>query len=223
MTIKTAGKPRQIHATGRQPIGATMIVAYLHGKGGDRKQGQNDSRFGGNFNRIRNLMLLTAASMSRRTFPILAIRARSRSRPFWRRRSRRRQRPKCSSPAAQWAASSVTGLRRMPNLRRNCQGCCCSDRFQTLISRNRPSSKAKLPLFIGHGGGDKTSPIDGMEAFYASIRKASPGYPVWLHRFETGSHGTPVRMSRLAAGAEPDAGRALGISANVLRRTLDFY
>ena len=55
--------------------------------------------------------------------------------------------------------------------------------------------KSGKPLFIGHGGNDKTSPIAGMEDFYASIRKASPAYPVWLHRFETGSHGTPIRMT----------------------------
>ena len=36
--------------------GASMIVLYLHGQGGSRKQGVDDFTFGGNFNRIKNLM-----------------------------------------------------------------------------------------------------------------------------------------------------------------------
>ena len=36
--------------------GAAIITVYLHGKGGSRKQGVDDFTFGGNFNRIKNLM-----------------------------------------------------------------------------------------------------------------------------------------------------------------------
>ena len=33
------------------------ITLYLHGQGGNRRQGVNDRTFGGNFNRIQNLMV----------------------------------------------------------------------------------------------------------------------------------------------------------------------
>ncbi len=36
--------------------GASAITIYLHGQGGSRKQGVDDFTFGGNFNRIKNLM-----------------------------------------------------------------------------------------------------------------------------------------------------------------------
>ena len=36
--------------------GARLITIYLHGQGGSRKQGVDDFTFGGNFNRIKNLM-----------------------------------------------------------------------------------------------------------------------------------------------------------------------
>ena len=36
--------------------GASMIVLYLHGQGGSRSQGVNDFTFGGNFNRVKNLV-----------------------------------------------------------------------------------------------------------------------------------------------------------------------
>ena len=35
---------------------ARIITLYLHGQGGSRKQGVDDFTFGGNFNRIKNLM-----------------------------------------------------------------------------------------------------------------------------------------------------------------------
>ena len=53
---RNGGHDAEIRKTGRQR-GAKIIVAYLHGKGGNRKQGSNDYPFGGNFNRIRNLMV----------------------------------------------------------------------------------------------------------------------------------------------------------------------
>ena len=78
-----------------------------------------------------------------------------------------------------------------------------------------------MPLFIAHGSADKTSPIADMEAFYAAIRKTSPSYPVLLHRFETGSHGTPVRMADWRLALNMMLGQ-IAISVDVARRTLDF-
>ncbi|MEQ1842015.1 MAG: alpha/beta hydrolase, partial [Verrucomicrobiales bacterium] len=33
-----------------------------------------------------------------------------------------------------------------------------------------------------------------MEELYRQIREKSPGYPVKMERFESGTHGTPIRM-----------------------------
>jgi hypothetical protein len=55
LLLKTdAGDVRHV-AVGKTE-GAGIIVLYLHGQGGSRKQGVDDFTFGGNFNRIKNLM-----------------------------------------------------------------------------------------------------------------------------------------------------------------------
>ena len=55
LSLKTdAGAIRHV-AVGRTE-GARLITIYLHGQGGSRKQGVDDFTFGGNFNRIKNLM-----------------------------------------------------------------------------------------------------------------------------------------------------------------------
>ncbi len=54
LTLRTAAGDIRHVAVGKT-AGASLIVIYLHGQGGSRKQGVDDFTFGGNFNRIKNL------------------------------------------------------------------------------------------------------------------------------------------------------------------------
>jgi hypothetical protein len=194
VTINAAGKPLKFMQVGR-PIGASIIVAYLHGKGGDRKQGQNDSRFGGNFNRIRNLMLVNGGLYITPDFSDFGDKGEEEAKAVL-------EFAINASPKAELfvACGSMGGfichrLAADATFAPKMSGMLLLGSFPDPDFQKSVFFKSKIPLFIGHGGADKTSPVADMEAFYASIRKASPSYPVWLHRFETGSHGTPVRMS----------------------------
>ena len=194
VALDTAAGRVTFIATGRQS-GASIIVAYLHGKGGDRRQGQNDARFGGNFNRIRNLMLLNNGVYITPDFSDFGGRGKEQVKAIL-------EAAMTASPRARVfvACGSMGGfichrLAADAAFAPKLSGMLLLGSFPDPDFQKSPFFKAKRPLFIGHGGADKTSPIAGIEAFYAAIRKASPNYPVWLHRFETGSHGTPVRMS----------------------------
>jgi predicted esterase len=194
VALDTRAGPVKFVATGKQS-GASIIVAYLHGKGGDRFQGQNDARFGGNFNRIRNLMLLNNGLYITPDFSDFGNKGKEQVKAIL-------EAVMAASPKAKVfvACGSMGGfichrLAADAGLAPKLSGMLLLGSFPDPDFQKSAFFKAGQPLFIGHGGGDKTSPVDGMEAFYASIRKASSSYPVWLHRFETGSHGTPVRMS----------------------------
>ena len=41
---------------------ARFAIIFVHGRGGDQRLGMNDHTFGGNFNRLKNLMLLNGGS-----------------------------------------------------------------------------------------------------------------------------------------------------------------
>ena len=56
MTAKAGRVSVQYIAVGAVEGGAKAVVLYVHGRGGNRGQGANDGMFGGNFNRIKNLM-----------------------------------------------------------------------------------------------------------------------------------------------------------------------
>ena len=64
LTLKSsAGDVRHI-AVGRTE-GASIIMLYIHGLQGDRTQGVDDFTFGGNFNRLKNLIVRNGGSTSR--------------------------------------------------------------------------------------------------------------------------------------------------------------
>jgi pimeloyl-ACP methyl ester carboxylesterase len=181
-------------ATGRQQ-GASMIVLYLHGKGGDRRQGQNDNRFGGNFNRIRNLMLLSGGLYITPDFSDFGDRGAGQVKAIL-------DSAMAASPGAPVyvACGSMGGfichrLAADPETGGKLSGMLLLGSFPDPNFQKSAFFKFRRPLFIGHGSRDKSSPVDQMEEFYASIRQSAPSYPVWLHRFETGAHGTPVRMT----------------------------
>ena len=54
--------------------------------------------------------------------------------------------------------------------------------------------RTRVPLFIAHGSADSIIPVGAMDALYRQFRSTS-GYPVRMVRFETGGHGTPIRMT----------------------------
>ena len=55
--------------------------------------------------------------------------------------------------------------------------------------------KKKVPVFFGHGSHDTVFPVENQEAFFRSLRAGKGGYPARFVRFETGTHGTPIRMT----------------------------
>ncbi len=57
LVVTTDNGPVKVMATGKLDAGASVITIYLHGQGGNRQQGMNDFTFGGNFNRLKNLMV----------------------------------------------------------------------------------------------------------------------------------------------------------------------
>jgi hypothetical protein len=192
--IETSGIALHTIATGTQE-NAAFIVVYLHGQGGNRRQGSNDYTFGGNFNRIKNLavsnngLYLTPDFFSfddKGTLQVKSIIS-----AFL-----------VKSPDAKLviACGSMGGflchrLARDTDLSAQLSGMLFLGSFPDDTFKTSAAFKAGMPVFIGHGTDDSTSPLRAMEAFAADLRRAGGQASVMMHRFQSGSHGTPVRMS----------------------------
>lgn len=194
LVLKTdAGDIRHV-AVGKQQ-GAKLITVYLHGQGGSRKQGVDDFTFGGNFNRVKNLMAENGGLYLSPDFPDFGDKGAAQISALIAHYAE--QSPgapvfvACGSMggALCWklasdktVAPSLSGLLLLGSL--------WDDGF--LAS---PAFKRKVPVFFGQGSHDTVFPVDSQEAFFRSISAKSPGYPTRFVRFETGTHGTPIRMT----------------------------
>ena len=177
------------------PRDARFIVVYLYGQGGSRRQGMDDFTFGGNFNRIKNLaarnggLYLTTdftdfgATGARQVASVIAAYA-------------------AQSPGARVyvACGSMGGalcwrLADDERVAGRLGGLLLlgSHWDETFLSSR--AFRRRVPVFFGHGGSDRVFPVEQQERFFRSIMRRAPGYPARFVRFETGSHGTPIRMS----------------------------
>ncbi|WP_080605617.1 phospholipase [Sinorhizobium fredii] len=173
--------------------GAAFTVIFIHGRGGDRRLGANDFSFGGNFNRLKNLAVgnggtyyapsvrsFDAAGVADVAALIRSAAERSGGRPVV---------LSCASMGSficwgisrdQQAAAMLGGMMVM--------GGVADPAFE-----ESAAYKARLPVFFSHGSNDSVYPAEAQVALYRSLRNKD--YPARFVLFETGSHGTPVRMT----------------------------
>lgn len=188
-----AGKVRHIAVgTSRR---ASVIVVYLHGQGGNRRQGADDFTFGGNFNRIKNLVNNARGLYLSPDFSDFGEMGAAEIKALLSIYMR-------ASPAAEvvFACGSMGGalcwrFARDADMAPRLGGLILLGSLWDGDFTGSPAFRRSVPVFLGHGSRDSVFPIEKMEAFYRSVRKAQPGYPIRMVRFETGSHGTPIRMT----------------------------
>jgi pimeloyl-ACP methyl ester carboxylesterase len=176
------------------PRNANLIVVYLHGQGGSRRQGVDDFTFGGNFNRIKNLAVMAGGVYLSPDFSdfeekgadqiaalISLYAAAAPHAPIF---------IACGSAGGQlcWRLAHGNEMsKRLGGLL--LLGSLWDEKFLSSAAFRR-----RVPVYLGQGSNDPVFPVERMEEFYRMIRRKAPGYPGRMVRFETGSHGTPIRM-----------------------------
>lgn len=181
-------------ATGRREK-ASLIVIYLHGQGGNRIQGVADYTFGGNFNRVQNLITAAGGLYLSLDLPDFerggAAQVRALAEHYLSASPGARLFLACGSMGGQlcWRLAGDAGFVR------HLGGMLLLGSMWDNDFTESPAFRARVPLFFGHGSRDRVFPVERQEAFFRSILKAVPDYPVRFVRFETGTHGTPIRMT----------------------------
>ncbi len=175
--------------------GASLIVVYLHGQGGSRKQGVDDFTFGGNFNRIKNLVAEAGGLYLSPDFSDFGDHGENEIAAligFY---------AEASPGAPVFVACGSMGGALCWRLADNAKvathlggllllGSMWNDSFFSSAAFAR-----RVPVFFGQGSHDTVFPVERQEAFFRAILKRAPDYPTRFVRFETGTHGTPIRMT----------------------------
>lgn len=174
-----------------------LAVIYIHGKGGNRRQGVNDWTFGGNFNRLQNLMVRNGGALFTPDFSDFKERGTAdiasligvvrQSMP------NARIVVACGSMGGgvcwrlvsnQYTARLLSGIFIL--------GSHWYDGF--LQSNVVTASTPNVPIYIGHGSKDPVFSSDVQLEFFRKIQAQNRNYPVRFVMFDTGAHGTPIRM-----------------------------
>jgi hypothetical protein len=195
MTAKAGRVSVQYIATGAVEGGAKAVVLYVHGRGGNRGQGANDWMFGGNFNRIKNLMVRNGGVYLSGEFPNLNARGVAQAKVLLLKYAE-------NSPGAPiFVACGSLGGRICWGLAEDEEVAKHIDGFILMGSTSdddffkTAAFKRKTPVYLGHGTGDIVLNWKTQEAFFKKFKQLDPNYPVKFALFNTGSHGTPIRMT----------------------------
>ncbi len=173
---------------------ATLIVVYLHGRGGTRRQGVDDELAGGNFNRIKTMVAQAGGLYLSPDFSEFdgrgAAEIAALLEPY-----------AAASPGAPvfLACGSMGGvicywLAENPAIASRLGGLLLLGTYPDDTFLASEAFRRKVPVLIAQGTGDKIYNVEWMEAFFSAIRIASPGYPVKMVSFDKGTHGSPIRM-----------------------------
>lgn len=192
-TIDTPNGKISFASVGRA-TGARLVTFYIHGRGGDQRQGVNDYTFGGNFNRIKNLMVRNSSLYVSPDAGALDDAAVERVRHLIAAVLRQAGEARLVLACASAGGAVCHALADDASLVGRMAGIAFLGSYGLDSYFASAAYRGNVPLFLAHGSADSIISYEGIASFYERARK-TPAYPVRLIRFETGGHGTPIRMT----------------------------
>lgn len=170
--------------------GARFSVIFIHGRGGDRRLGMNDFSFGGNFNRLKNLAVLNGGVYLAPSVPsfdaagagLIAQLAAAVPKPVI---------VACGS----MGSLVCYDLANRPETVEDLAGIAILGGPPANDLPGCAAVRAGLPIHFGHGSNDSVYDWQAQKTVFDAIRRTKKGYPAEFVLFETGSHGTPIRMT----------------------------
>ena len=182
---KTAGK-------------AKAVVIYLHGRNGSRFQGANDWMFGGNFNRIKNLMMRNGGVYLSPDFSDMGARGTGEIKALIRHFHENSPGAPIFVACGSLGGSICWALAKDPEATPMLGGLLLLGSSIDAGFLKNPAlhdPARRFPIYIGHGSRDSLMAWQPQRDFFNKIKAAAPDYPIKFALFDTGSHGTPIRMT----------------------------
>ena len=194
LALKTDVGTIRHFAVGRTK-GAAVITIYLHGRGGSRKQGVDDFTFGGNFNRIKNLMAGNDGLYLSPDFSDFGEQGAAEIAALISHYAEQSPGAKIFVACGSMGGTLCWELASDRSVVARLSGLLLLGSLWDEGFLSSAAFKGKVPVFFSQGSHDTVFPVEKQEAFYRSIAARAPGYPARFVRFETGTHGTPIRMT----------------------------
>ena len=169
---------------------ARFAVIFIHGRGGDQRLGMNDHTFGGNFNRLKNLALLNGGAYLSPTVNSFDDAGANDIREL----ILAGQAPvvlACASMGAIICSKLANDPAVVPRL----AGMALLGGAPDMGIARSAAVRARMPIVFTHGSLDTVYAWQDQKSVFDSVRRTSEDYPAGFILFDTGSHGTPIRMT----------------------------
>jgi hypothetical protein len=198
LTYKSGGRTLKYVGAGATKGRASLIVIYLHGQNGTRFQGADDWTFGGNFNRVKNLTVAAGGAYLSPDFSDFEAAGTADIKALMQEYAARSPGAPIVVACGSYGGKLCWSLARDPETAAMISG------LVLLGSLNDPAflktaalkkGGRPIPIFLAHGSRDPIIDWKTQQAFFDSVRKRAPGYPIRLVLFQNGNHGTPIRMT----------------------------
>jgi hypothetical protein len=178
--------------------GAKAITVFVHGRGTDRFSGVNDWIHGGNFNRIKNLMMLNGGVYLSPSFPDFETKGVDTVAALVLHNAALSPGAPVILACGSWGAKICWRLVRDPEVGPLVTGLMLfdADTSESFIetAKTLPPEK-RLPIHVSNSMGDKIIGWRGQQRFFQAIKDAVPDYPLRFTLFSAGTHGISLRMT----------------------------
>ena len=175
-----------------QAKGATFTVIFIHGRGGDRRLGANDYTFGGNFNRLKNLAVNNGGTYYAPSVTSFDDKGIADIAALIRHSFQQSSGRPVILACASMGSFICQGISSDPEAARHLKGMVLLGGPPDLKLPTSALAAAKVPIYFAHGSADSVYKAEEQTAIYRKLKRAD--YPVRFALFQTGSHGTPIRM-----------------------------
>jgi hypothetical protein len=192
VTLETPAGPIDVSMTGKGE-GAAFSVIFIHGRGGDRRLGNNDWSFGGNFNRVKNLAMRSGGAYYAPSVPSFDADGAARVAGLIGQAKAHSPRAPVVLACASMGSFICARIARDRGAVKNLAGMLIMGGAADGDYAGTAAFKAKLPIYFTHGDSDSVYAANDQITVFRRLRKA--GIPSRFVLFQTGGHGTPVRMT----------------------------
>jgi hypothetical protein len=185
-------------AVGRTDGPVRVIVIFLHGRGTDRTAGADDWIHGGNFNRIKNLMMRNDGLYLSPDFADFGRRGAADVATLLRHYAARSPGAPVILGCASWGGRVCWRLLGEPEAAARISGLIFFDsaldgpaltRLATLPADRRPA------IHVSNNAGDRVMGHGQQRDIFRRFKASSPDYPIRFTLFSGGYHGSSLRMT----------------------------
>lgn len=177
---------------------AKAIVLFIHGRGTDRFSGVNDWIHGGNFNRIKNLMMRNSGLYLSPSFPNFRRKGADTVAALILHQAALSPGAPIILACGSWGGKICWRLVRHPDVGPLLAGLIffdarMDDGFIDEAKRHVPADH--LPIHISNSVGDRLIGWRKQLRFFEKMKAAIPDYPIRYVLFSAGTHGISLRMT----------------------------